>query len=50
MSRKSFRKSKGRKTRSIRKRTMGGAGGAEFGLEVLAKKRDEKNSLLFYAR
>ena len=41
MSRKSFRKSKGRKTRSMRKRTMGGAGGVEFGLEVLAKKRDE---------
>lgn len=34
MSRKSFRKSRGRKTRSMRKRTMGGADGVEFDWET----------------
>ena len=45
MSRKSFRKSKGRKTRSMRKRTMGGADGEEFGLGVLDEKLEELQAL-----
>ena len=42
MSRKSFRKSKGRKTRSMRKRTMGGADGEEYDYETgLGEKLEE---------